>query len=157
TITPTTSTINGATTLVLTTGQSAFIVSDGTNYQTWLSGSTFNQLSGNQTLFFRTDGSNTTCVGDTNAAAGGTIHCAFADPQGCLAFAASNYNLAGFTLTCKAGEPTAKTFAPSAPGYSCSAVPSGGGTLVLGGNLNTATVTTPVASPGVVNWTGHGF
>lgn len=32
TITPTTSTINGAATLVLTTGQSADIVSDGTNY-----------------------------------------------------------------------------------------------------------------------------
>lgn len=32
TITPTTSTINGATTLVLITGQSADIVSDGTNY-----------------------------------------------------------------------------------------------------------------------------
>jgi hypothetical protein len=32
TITPTTSTINGAATLVLTTGQSADIISDGTNY-----------------------------------------------------------------------------------------------------------------------------
>jgi hypothetical protein len=34
TITPTTSTIDGASTLVLTTGQGAHIVSDGTNYQT---------------------------------------------------------------------------------------------------------------------------
>jgi hypothetical protein len=34
TITPTTSTINGAATLVLTTGQGALIVSDGANYQT---------------------------------------------------------------------------------------------------------------------------
>jgi len=34
TITPTTSTINGGSTLVLTTGQGALIVSDGTNYQT---------------------------------------------------------------------------------------------------------------------------
>lgn len=34
TITPTTSTIDGGATLVLTTGQSARIVSDGTNYQT---------------------------------------------------------------------------------------------------------------------------
>lgn len=34
TITPTTSTINGASTLVLAQGQSAVIVSDGTNYQT---------------------------------------------------------------------------------------------------------------------------
>jgi hypothetical protein len=33
TITPTTSTINGAATLVLNTGESAIIVSDGTNYQ----------------------------------------------------------------------------------------------------------------------------
>lgn len=33
TITPTTSTVDGAATLVLTTGQSALIVSDGTNYQ----------------------------------------------------------------------------------------------------------------------------
>lgn len=33
TITPTTSTINGAATLTLTTGQGAHIVSDGTNYQ----------------------------------------------------------------------------------------------------------------------------
>lgn len=37
TITPTTSTINGAATLTLGTGQSAFIVSDGTNYQAILS------------------------------------------------------------------------------------------------------------------------
>lgn len=36
TITPTTSTINGAATLVLTTGQSARIVSDGTNYRAML-------------------------------------------------------------------------------------------------------------------------
>lgn len=38
TITPTTSTINGAPTLVLAKGQSAQIVSDGTNYQTVLAG-----------------------------------------------------------------------------------------------------------------------
>lgn len=36
TITPATSTINGASTLVLTTGQGAHIVSDGTNYQVML-------------------------------------------------------------------------------------------------------------------------
>lgn len=39
TITPTTSTINGAATLVLTTGQSARIVSDGTNYRALTGGS----------------------------------------------------------------------------------------------------------------------
>ena len=39
TITPTTSTINGNLTLVLTTGQSAMIVSDGTNYRAFLGAS----------------------------------------------------------------------------------------------------------------------
>lgn len=37
TITPTTSTINGASTLVLTQGQGAWIHSDGTNYSAWAS------------------------------------------------------------------------------------------------------------------------
>ena len=37
TITPTTSTINGNATLVLNQNQGAFIVSDGTNYSTWVS------------------------------------------------------------------------------------------------------------------------
>ena len=49
TITPTTSTINGAATLVLATGQAAWIVSDGTNYQTWING-TVVTLGGTATL-----------------------------------------------------------------------------------------------------------
>lgn len=36
TVTPTTSTINGSSTLALTTGQSAYIISDGTNYVAFL-------------------------------------------------------------------------------------------------------------------------
>lgn len=40
TITPTTSTINGSATLVLTTGQSAMVVSDGTNYRALLGAAT---------------------------------------------------------------------------------------------------------------------
>lgn len=35
TITPQTSTINGSSTLVLTTGQTSMIISDSVNYQTW--------------------------------------------------------------------------------------------------------------------------
>ena len=40
TITPSVSTINGALTLILTTGQSAMIISDGTNYRAFLGAAT---------------------------------------------------------------------------------------------------------------------
>lgn len=114
-------------------------------------------LTGPQTLYYRTDGNNS-CNGLTNVA-GSSGNCAFADPNGCMSYVSGNYDLGGGnTLTCQAGETTPKTFSSPTAGYQCpTAGFTGSGSVVISGNLNQATVTTPVASPGVVNWTGHGL
>jgi hypothetical protein len=113
------------------------------------------RLSGNLTLFFRTDGNNA-CNGTVNSA-GSSGNCAFADPGFCISFVSANIDRAGFAVTCQAGETTAKTFSPAVGGYVCNSPFTGGGTTTVSGNLGQATVTTPIASPGVVNWTAHGF
>jgi hypothetical protein len=74
TITPTTSTINGAASLALATNQATLIVSDGTNYHALIhrndiSSKTRDVLSSNRTYYVRTDGSNSN-DGLTNSAGG---------------------------------------------------------------------------------------
>lgn len=109
------------------------------------------------TFWYRTDGNNA-CNGSVNTG-GSSGNCAFADPAGCMNYLAQFVDFSNQNVTCLAGETTPKAFAPpSIPGYQCPPNGfTGGGTFTLAGNLNQATVTTPVASPGVVNWANHGL
>lgn len=76
TITPTTSTINGGSTLVLNQGQGARIVSDGTNYSAWLSaspsGSGTVTTSGSPTTNRLSKFTSSTAVGNSSIADDGT-------------------------------------------------------------------------------------
>lgn len=89
TITPATSTINGASTLVLSQGQSAWIVADGTNYQVFR---------GNSLPFSGTAGAllcytNTTTIGSSFTATGNGVIFANGSGNGtCPGYTASGTN-----------------------------------------------------------------
>ena len=134
TITPTTSTINGASTLVLQPGQSARIVSDGTNYQT-----VFNSNNTAQTSCTITDASGAGLSITTNS-------CTYSVANGVVSlFASITYPSTADVSTAKISVPVAvpnKTYAASSTlGTSSVTLGSVTKTFQLTGNANTSNAT----------------
>ena len=132
TITPATSTINGASTLVLAQGQGAFIESDGTNYSAWttLSGGSSN-ITGLTAGFIPLAGSSTTLTGNSHCDDGVTT---------------------ATTVTCS--EPVAINASGSAsqinltPTATASATVAGAASIGVPATVTTPNVTNLPAAPG---------
>ncbi len=102
TITSTTSTIDGATSLALGQGQGARIISDGTNYYTQRGCSGRQSLTANRTYYVRTDGS------DSNNGLANTSGGAFLTIQKAVdAVAALDISIYDVTIKCGPGTRTA--------------------------------------------------
>ena len=126
TITSTTSTIDGATSLALGQGQGARIISDGTNYYTQRGCSGRQKLSANRTYYVRTDGS------DSNTGLANTSGGAFLTSQKAVDVA-TTLDLNGYTLTIQIadGTYTGATTLKNVVGF------AGAGSLVIKGNNST--------------------
>lgn len=147
TITPTTSTINGAATLALATNQSALVISDGTNYHALIfrgdiSSRTREVLSAARTYYVRTDGS------DSNNGLSNTAGGAFLTIQKAIDVVFNTLDLAGYTVTIQIADGTYAT--TTAQNVTLSKPQIGGSVIIQGNTTTPANVTLSTTTATVV-------